>query len=120
MKLSLEQLHYNLKVLGLMSIEDNKPLSYTGFKNRASVHKYGSKHKIVFVGFPRKNLFAFYTMYGNDSKVMKEAYDMYWKLVKGSMEEYRDGDIQWGNCGIPLAYGDLRQIYENNFENTEN
>ena len=68
MRLTLENLHYNLKVLGLMNLQTNEPLSYTGFKNRASVHPYGGyyggKYKIVFVGFPRKNLFGFYTMYG--------------------------------------------------------
>lgn len=113
MRLNLEQLHYNLKVLGLMGIEDNMPLSYTGFKNRASVHKYGNKYKIVFVGFPRKNLFGFYTMYGTDSEVMKEAYDMYCRLVKGDMTDYDNDDVQWGNCGIPLSYGKLRnEIFE--------
>lgn len=110
MKLTLEQLHYNLKVLGLMSTETNEPLSYSGFKNRASIHRYGKKFKVVFVGHPRHNLFGFYTMYGTDSDVMKEAYDMYWKLVKGDMEGYNEGDVQWGNCGIPLAYGDLRSF----------
>ena len=108
MKLSLEQLHDRLKDLGLMSIENNTPLSYTGFKNRASVHKYGGKYKIVFVGHPRQNLFGFYTMYGTDSQVLKEAYDMYWKLVKGDIEGYNEGEVQWGNCGIPLSYGKLR------------
>jgi hypothetical protein len=110
MRLSLEQLHYNLKVLGLMGIDNNKPLSYTGFKNRASVHKYG-KYKVVFVGFPRKNLFGFYTMYGADSEVMKEAYDMYVRLVKGDITDYNDDDVQWGNCGIPLSYGNLRNQF---------
>lgn len=107
MRLSLEQLHNNLKDLGLMSIENNTPLSYTGFKNRASVHKYGD-YKVVFVGHPRQNLFGFYTMYGTDSQVLKEAYDMYWNLVKGDMEGYNEGDVQWGNCGIPISYGSLR------------
>lgn len=111
MKLTLEQLHDNLKALGLMSLNDNTPLSYTGFKNRASVHKYGGKYKIVFVGLPKSNLFGFYTMYGSDSKVMKEAYDMYWKLVKCDMENYNEGDVQWGNCGIPLGYGNLRSEF---------
>ena len=109
MRLSLEQLHDNLKDLGLMGF-DNTPLSYTGFKNRASVHKYG-KYKIVVVGIPKSNLFGFYTMYGTDSEVLKEAYSMYFNLVKGSIEEYNSGDIQWGNCGIPLKYGNLRSEF---------
>lgn len=106
MKLSLEQLHDNLRELGLMDMND-KPLSYSAFKNRASVHRYGD-YKIVFVGFPKRNLFGFYVMWGNDSEVMREAYDMYSKLVKGDMEDYDNGDLQWGNCGFPLMYGCLR------------
>jgi hypothetical protein len=49
-------------------------------------------------------------MYGNDSEVMKEAYDMFIRLVKGDMTDYNYNDVQWGNAGIPLGYGDLRQI----------
>jgi hypothetical protein len=81
MKLSNEQLVDNLKLLGLINLSTNKPISYSGFKNRASVHKYGNSYKIVFVGQPKQNLFGFYVMYGNDSQVMKEAYDMFISLV---------------------------------------
>ena len=110
MRLSKEQLIDNLKCLGLISIESEKPISYSGFKNRASVHKYGKTNKIVFVGHPKQNLFGFYVMYDNDTNAMKEAYQMFLKLAKGDMEGYNYNDIQWGNAGIPLGYGDLRQI----------
>ena len=119
MKLSNEQLVDNLKLLGLVNLSTNKPISYSGFKNRASVHKYGDSYKIVFVGHPKQNLFGFYVMYGNDSQVMKEAYDMFISLVKGNMEDYNEGDVQWGNGGIPIGYGGLRQVYENKFVETE-
>lgn len=115
MRLSLEQLHERLINLGLMDF-NNKPLSYIGFKNRASVHKYGKVHKIVFVGHPKDNLFGFYTKYGNNSVVLKEAYRMYFNLVKGSIEDYNNGDIQWGNKGIPLGYGNLRSEFVFNSE----
>ena len=99
-----------------MGIDNNKPLSYSGFKNRASVHKYGKNYKVVFVGHPRQNLFGFYVMWGADSNVMKEAYDLYVSLVKGDMTGYNEGDIQWGNCGIPISYSELRSyVAENNF-----
>lgn len=110
MKLSNEQLVDNLKLLGLVRLDDNKPISYSGFKNRASVHKYGNKYKIVFVGHPKENLFGFYTMYGNDTEVMREAYAMFVNLAKGDMADYDNGDIQWGNAGIPIGYGKLRQF----------
>jgi len=120
MKLSNEQLVDNLKLLGLVDLSTNKPISYSGFKNRASVIKYSNKYKTVVVGQPQQNLFGFYTMWGNDSEVMKEAYEMFVDLVKGKMDDYNEGDVQWGNCGIPLSYGGLRQIYENKFAETEN
>lgn len=110
MKLTFDQLYVNLCKLGLISIDD-KPLSYSAFKNRASVHKYGGQYKIVFVGLPKQNLFGFYTMYGTDSQVMKEAYGMYCRLVDGDMEDYNDGDVQWGNCGFPISYGSLRSEF---------
>jgi hypothetical protein len=110
MKLSNEQLVDNLKLLGLVRLDDNKPISYSGFKNRSSVHKYDNKYKVVFVGQPKENLFGFYTMYGNDTDVMREAYEMFVNLVKGDMESYNEGDIQWGNAGIPIGYGRLKQF----------
>jgi hypothetical protein len=119
MKLSNEQLIDNLKLLGLVNLSTNKPIAYSGFKNRASVHKYGKNYKIVFVGQPKENLFGFYVMYDNDTKAMKESYEMFVSLVKGNMDDYDNGDVQWGNAGIPLSYGGLRQIYENKFAETE-
>ena len=120
MKLSNEKLVDNLKLLGLVDLSTNKPIAYSGFKNRASVHKYGNNYKIVFVGHPKQNLFGFYVMYDNDTKAMKEAYEMFLNLVNGDMVDYNEGDVQWGNAGIPLSYGGLRQVYENKFVQTEN
>jgi hypothetical protein len=114
MKLSNEHLIDNLKYLGLVSIEDNAPVSYSGFKNRASVHNYDNKYKIVFVGQLRKNLFGFYVVWGTDSQVMKEAYEMFTNLVKGSMTDYLNDEIQWSNeAGIPLGYGNLKPAFFN-------
>lgn len=106
-----EELIQDLMSLGLVT-EDKRPVSYSGFKNRASIHRYGSpvKYKIVFVGLPKKNLFGFYVMFGDDTKVMKQAYAMFISLVKGNMEDYNIGDLQWGNAGIPLKYKNLRTL----------
>jgi hypothetical protein len=112
MKLSNEQLIEKLRLLDVIGVND-KPISYTAFKNRASVHRYGKAYKIVFLGAPKSNLFGFYVVFGNDSQVMKEAYDMFLDLVKGDMTDYNLDDIQWGNAGIPIAYGRLRQEYYN-------
>ncbi len=104
---TIKQLHINLKFLGLMSLGANKPLSYAGFKNRASIHRYGKNNRIVFIGRPNDNLFALYTVPDTDSATMKQAYEMYVKLVKGDITDYKSGTIQWSDGKIPLVYADL-------------
>lgn len=121
MKFSNEQLVEKLGQLGLVTIRENdsftyyQPVSYSAFKNRASIHRYGRSAKIVFVGNPKNNLFGFYVDWETDSAVMKTAYDKFVSLVKGNMQDYNNQIIQWGNCGIPISYGNLRQVEENNF-----
>lgn len=100
-----------LKSLGMVS-EDGKPVLYSTFKNRASVHRYGRHLKIVYLGIPKENLFGFYVFYNTDAIVMKDAYKMLLKLVKGDMEDFDNEDLQWGNCGIPLVYGRMRKSFD--------
>lgn len=109
--MNFEVIHTNLSKLRLIT-SDNKPLLYSAFKKFASVHKYGNKYKIVFVGIPNDNLFGFYVDWGNDTDVMKQAYKMYVRLVNGNMDEFNDKEVQWGNCGIPIKYGNLRKSIE--------
>lgn len=104
MKLSVQQLRSNLLQLGLaMEMETGllKPVSYSVFKNRATTITYGVKRKGVFIGIPNENLFGFFTSSNDDIEVMKEAYEMYCRLVKGYVSDYEDGLIQWGYGGIP-------------------
>lgn len=108
-KLTIDELRDNLKSLGLVSL-DGKPIAYAGFKNRATISRYGNKYKVVYVGLPKHNLFGFYTMYGNDPVVMKEAYTLFLDIVRGNIEPYMDKNVQWGNAGIPLSYGRIRTI----------
>jgi len=105
----IEILHDKLKALGLMTIDSLQPLSYARFKNRASIHRYGSVRRIVFVGQPKDSLFAFYTNPAVDSETMKQAYEMYKKLVNGDITDYNSGTVQWGDTGIPSEYVDLTQ-----------
>ena len=107
MKYTHLELMEKLKALGLVSADD-KPVSYSRFKNSATIMRYAKKNKIVFVGRPKENLFGFYMTYNIDSDNMRFAYDMFVKLVKGNMEDYEDGCLQWGNAGIPLVYKNLR------------
>lgn len=101
------QLHAHLVALGLMDALTSTPISYATFKNRATIRRYGTKAKAVFVGIPQKNLFAFYTVLDSDTETMKEAYDMFKGLVKGDMTFYKDGRVQWGSTDIPTEYTDL-------------
>jgi hypothetical protein len=96
----------NLVVLGMVGFNDNGPISYNFFKNRASVHKYsGSRtRKIVYVGVPKRNLFAFYTSNGSDAECLKEAYEYYTQLVKGDVSPFLEKDVQWTSGGILMIY----------------
>lgn len=116
-KLTIEQIQERMKWLGIMATNDTKPLSFKGFKQRVDVHKYGKKNRIFFLGFPKSNLFGFYPpISGTKEDEMKQSYNMYKKLVEGDITPYTDGDVQWGNCGIPIGYGDLRRVEDEMFD----
>ena len=123
MKLNIEELKERFKLLGVVTVITDKetntnvdtPISFTGFKNRCSIHKYGKSHKIVFLGHPKQNLFGFYVMYAADAVVLKEAYQMFLNVInKNDISDYENNDLQWGNAGIPLGYGNIRTT-ENSF-----
>ena len=102
----------NLQDINLLDSE-GKPVSYASFKNRTTILKYGKGRKqlkIVFAGIPQKNLFGFYVYTDTDPNVLKEAYEMLKQISRGDMTPIEDKDVQWGNCGMPLAYGNLRKI----------
>lgn len=112
MKLSIKEIQLRLKRLGLMT-DEGEPVLYSAFKNMAGIHRYNGRSgtlKVVFIGLPKENLFGFYAAFKNDTdtNVLKEAYSNYLKLVKGRIDPYETKDVQWGNAGIPLVYGDLR------------
>jgi hypothetical protein len=85
------------------------PISFNGFKNRASIHRYGKTHKILFIGHPKHNLWGFYLPKVNDKDYLKAAYKVFIETLKGNMKHIDTGVLQWGNSGIPISYGKLRQ-----------
>lgn len=109
------------KKLGLVTA-DGQPISFNAFKDRSSVHRYGLRknnmQKILFTGHPRENLWGFFLPIQNDKDFLKQAYGIFKKVVNGDMEWFETNlvhgkaAIQFGNCGIPLAYGNLRKIEE--------
>ena len=123
--ITVGQAKENLKFLGLINLTSNKPISFAGFKKRADVHEYGRGRnplRIIYVGQPRQNLFGFYPMRDTKANNLKDAYHMYLELVNMSSDsdDYPLSlidDIQWGNCGIPISYGDLRVSEPINVDN---
>ena len=101
-----------LNALNLLN-EDKTHVSYGRFKSVATIMKYGkqNKHqlKVVYVGFPKENLFGFYVECDTDPNCMKQAYDWYCKLVKDNVDS-DNIDIHFGNCGFPIQYGYIRSL----------
>jgi hypothetical protein len=44
--------------------------------------------------------------------MLKIAYEYLVDTITTEMkQEFLDGNIQWGNCGYPLSYGDIRAMF---------
>ena len=109
------------KKIGLLTAE-GQPISFNAFKDQCSVHKYGrgriESRKICFTGHPKENLFGFFLPNQSDKDFLKQAYSIVKKVVDGDMEWFDTNlvhgkaALQWGNCGIPIAYGNLRKMAE--------
>jgi len=101
------------KTIGLIT-ENNKPISKKAFKERASVHQYGRGKSMLNVMYffihPKECIYGFYPQYQGDSKAtcLTNAYQMYLDLLNGEMDEVDCNNIQRGNTGIPIGYGNLR------------
>ena len=95
-------------------IKGGKLIGKTAFKELANVHLYGKQTnnlRIIFFGFPKECMYGFYPMF-RESKA-KQLDTMYvWcnVVIEGEMRWFDNENIQFGNCGIPLSYGDLRVI----------
>lgn len=95
-------------------LDNMKPISKAQFKERASIHQYGRGKDMLNVMYfytnPKECIYGFYPQFQGDSKAkcLENAYEMYKDLLNGEMDDFDCKDIQRGNCGIPLIYGDLR------------
>lgn len=95
--------------LGL--IVNGKPVSKTKFVSLADIHTYGSgrnNYKIWFFRNSREVIWGFYPMQGNKTQNANECYRYFTELVNGDMSSIDEGDVCFGNAGIPLQYGKLR------------
>jgi hypothetical protein len=84
----------------------------TAFKELANVHLYGKQSnnlRIIFFGLPKECMYGFYPIYSENKAKQLEAIYKWCIQVMGGYTGYFDQEnIQFGNCGIPLSYGDLR------------
>ena len=109
--------------IGLLN--NMKPISKAQFKERASVHQYGKGkgmlNVIYFYTHPKECIYGFYPQFQGDikAKCLENAYEMYKDLLNGEMEDFDNKDIQRGNYGIPLGYGDLIMRAEHTSEKNE-
>jgi hypothetical protein len=113
MRVPIEVVNQKLKDLGLVT-ESGKAISFTKFKSIADIHEYGYGKRKVFIIFvlnSRENIFGFYPPTCTRVEMLKISYEYLLDTIGSEIkQEFLDGNIQWGNCGIPLAYGDLRAM----------
>ena len=113
MKISKYKLTTKLKELGLIT-ESGEPISFVKFKKLCDIHQYGLGKRRLFIIFIRNskdNMIAFYPPTCTRPEMLKISYEYLVDTITTEMQqEFLDGNIQWGNCGIPLSYGDLRVL----------
>lgn len=95
-----------------------KPVSVSKFKSMADIHQYGKGKNmlnvLLFEGFDKDKIcYAFYPLCKGDSKARctKNAYSMFVDFLNGEIDDFDCEYIQFGNCGISVSYGDMRQRY---------
>ena len=113
MRIPIDILNQKLKDLGLVT-ESGKPISFAKFKKLVDIHQYGRGQRRLFIIYVRNskdNMFAFYPPTTNRPEMLKICYEYLLDTIQTEMkQEFLDGNVQWGNCGIPLGYGDIRAM----------
>ena len=105
-----ERIMRDWKDLDLLK-DNGKPLSKQIFEGKLDIHRYGNRRnplKILLVRNSRTLMYGFYPEQGTTRNNINECYKMYLKIISGDMEDVDIGDVQFGNYGIPIAYGNLR------------
>ena len=83
------------------------PISKTAFNKLADAHRYGSLY-VFYFGHARENCFAFYPPQTTKKEALDIAYGYYLDCFTEMKQEFVDGNVCWGNWGIPITYGDPR------------
>jgi len=110
MRLPIPILMKKLNEAGLTN-DKGEVISFAKFKKLVDIHQYGNGKRRLFILFvgTKENRFGFYPPTTNRPEMLKIAYEYLVDTATSELkQEYMDGNVMWGNCGIPLAYGDLR------------
>jgi hypothetical protein len=106
----------NQKLIDMGLITDKgEPISFAKFKKLCDIHQYGRGQRrlfIIFIGQPKENLFAFYPPTCTRPEMLKIAYEYLVDTITTDIkQEFLDSNMQWGNCGYPLSYADVRGMF---------
>jgi len=102
------------EMVGLRDLDTGKPITKTAFNKLADVHVYTgysggrrTRIRIIYFRNSKNCIYGFYVYNSTKAKDLKDAYEMYIETFNGSTEYLDSQEIQFGNRGIPIAYGDL-------------
>lgn len=111
MSIEVTEVNSKLEAIGDL-IKNGKVCSFAQFKQYANVHEYGrgrGKLFIIFVGFPKENMFAFYPPQTTKADALVISYEWLIDTYNTEMkQEFLDDNVMWGDNGIPLSYRGLR------------
>lgn len=111
MEFTNTQVREKLKQINMLNPLNELEISFSQFKNRATVHKFGEGNtlrKIVFCGQPKEVLFGFYVEIDSDINSLGQAYYWYKRLAKGDTGPIDEGNVKIGNGNFPLTYTAIR------------
>jgi hypothetical protein len=107
-KFAHERIMYHLSD-GFLNPND-KPLSKKEFAEKLDIHQYGRGKNRLFILLLRNSIgvmYGFYPYTDTKPKMIAQAYKWYTEIIEGNLNSIDDGDVQFGNKGIPIVYGDL-------------
>lgn len=104
----------DFKLCGLIK-PNGKPISKTAFGKLADIHSYTSYrtksglYKAFFYTQVKRGIYAFESSFKETKRsFLNTVYSYFICVINGNMDFIDNNLIQFGNCGIPLTFSDLR------------
>ena len=104
----------DFKLCGLIK-PNGEPVSKTAFKKLADNHQYTSRtiksglYKALFYTNVERGIYAFESAFKEPKKKFYDTvYSYFINIVNGEMDAIDNQLVQYGNCGIPLNFSNLR------------